>query len=74
MIKSIQNESLSVEFDKLQAEKRRRQMERQDWFKQIDELKAELQYLADHTKESEETRMIHNLLKNFPSDAEDFEQ
>lgn len=69
-----QNESLRVEFDKLQAEKRRRQMERQDWSRQIDELKAELQDLADHTKETEETQIIRDLLKRFPSDLEDFEQ
>lgn len=69
-----QNESLRVEFDKLQAEKRRRQVERQNWTRQIDELKAELQDLADHTEETEETRMIRDLLKKFPSDAEDFEQ
>ena len=63
-----------MEFDKLQAEKRRRQVERQDWARQIDELKAELQDLADHTEETEETRMIRDLLQKFPADAEDFEQ
>lgn len=68
------NRKLCVEFDNLQAEKRRGQTKRQVWSWQIDELKAELQDSADHTEESEETQMIHGLLKKFLSDTEEFEQ
>ena len=69
-----QNENLRVTLERLESEKRRRQAENKEKERRIDEVKAELRDLAKHTDSSEETRMIKDLLKKFPSDAEDFEQ
>lgn len=69
-----QNENLRVTLEQLEGEKRRRQAETQEKERRLAEVKAELKDLAEHTDSSEETRMIKDLLKKFPSDAEDFEQ
>ena len=69
-----QNENLRVILEQLEGEKRRRQTEQQEKERRIAVIKNELKVLAEHTDSSEETRMIKDLLKKFPSDAEDFEQ
>ena len=69
-----QNENLRVVLEQLEGEKRRRQAENQEKERRIAEVKDELRDLAKRTDSSEETRMIKDLLKKFPSDAEDFEQ
>ena len=67
-----QNENLRVVLEQLEGEKRRRQAENQEKERRIAEVKDELRDLAKRTDSSEETRMIKDLLKKFPSDAEDF--
>ena len=69
-----ENENLRVILEQLEGEKRRRQTEKQEKQRRIDEVKAELAELANRTDSAEETQMIKDLLKKFPSDAEDFEQ
>ena len=69
-----QNENLRVALEQLEGEKRRRQAENQEKERRIAEIKAELNDLTKRTDSSEEMRMIKDLLKKFPSDAEDFEQ
>ena len=70
-----QSENLRVALEQLEGEKRRRQAENQEKERRINELKAELDDWANHADSSaEETQMIKDLLKKFPSDAEDFEQ
>lgn len=66
-----QNENLRVALEQLEGEKRRRQTEMQEKQRRISAVKAELKDLAKHTDSSEETRMIRDLLKKFPIDAED---
>ena len=64
-------ESLTSEINRLEGEKRRRKAEIAEKGKRIAEIKAELKNLENKLNSSEESKMIQDLLKKFPADAED---
>lgn len=67
-------EKLRVTLERLESEKRRRQDEIQEQRRRLDKVEAELKALENQIDSSEEAQLIKELLKKFPSDAEDFEQ
>lgn len=64
-------ERLNVEIQRLEGEKRRRQTEIDEKGKRIAEVTAELKNLENKLNSSEEIKMLQDLLKKFPADAED---
>lgn len=69
-----ENENLHGTLIRLEGEKKRRQAELAEKRCCIKLLTAELAASADKDKSAEETQLLKELMKKFPSDAEDFKQ
>ena len=63
-------DELNVELQRLQGQKRRHDADIKEKSRQINEVKLELQTLEKNIDDAEEMRLIKELLRKFPADAE----